>query len=93
MYALITATRRNGTADCRESQSQRNLWAWLVDRVRSRSEDASPLRVLQRIRITPRQLLLLVEAQGERLLVATSDGSSSTIYPLDGEIRLEGTCS
>ena len=93
LNALLAATRRSGAGLSGGSRDQRNLWTWLAERLRSRSEHGSRLRVLERITVTPRQLLLLIEAEGERLVVATSDGSSSTIYPLDGEIRLEGTCS
>ena len=93
MNALTTAMGRGGPAVGKEGGGSRSLGAWLVERLRSRAEDASRLKVLERIRVTPRQLLLLIEAEGERLLVATSEGSATTIYPLGTQIRLEGTCS
>jgi len=95
MNSLITPTRRNGQAVCGESRNQRSPGAWLLERLRCRSGDDPPLRVLGRIRVTPRQGLLLIEAEGERLLVATSDGSAATIYPLGtpAEIRVEGSCA
>ena len=93
MNALTTAMGRCGPVIGSERRWHRSFGAWLMKRLRSRAEDASRLKVLERIRVTPRQLLLLIEAEGERLLVATSEGSASTIYRLDTEIRLEGTCS
>ena len=41
------------------------------------------LRLLERISLAPRQSLALVEAEGRRLLVATSADGAPCFYPLD----------
>jgi len=41
------------------------------------------LHLLERIALAPRQTLALVEADGRRLLVATSADGGSAFYPLD----------
>lgn len=42
------------------------------------------LALLERITLAPRQTLALVEAEGRRLLVATSPDGAPTFYALDG---------
>lgn len=95
MDALTTAMARNGPNVSDEAGTKKSLGTWLVRRLRFRSEGVSRLRVLEKVRITPRQGLILIAVEGERLLVATSDGSASAIYPLSraGEIRVEGSCA
>lgn len=93
--ALTSAMGRGGPVAGEESRRRGSLGAWLVDRVRHHSERDSRLRILERVRVTPRQVLVLVEAEGERLLVATSDGSAPAIFALGGpeRIRVEGSCA
>jgi Flagellar biosynthesis protein, FliO len=87
-----------------KARVRRSLGAWLVNRLRSRSEDISRLRVLEQLRLTARHGLVLIEVEGERFLISTSDGSAPSIYPLKnraagsdrrgaGEIRIEGICA
>jgi hypothetical protein len=64
--------------------------AWLVDRVRHRPCRPPRLAVIERISLAPRQTLSLVEADGQKFLVATSsEGApvfyslSSTAHPID----------
>lgn len=93
--ALTSAIERNGPTVHGDARIRESLGTRLVRRLRSRSEGVSKLRVLEKVRITPRQGLFLIDAEGERLLVATSDGSTSAIFPLSraGEIRIEGSCA
>lgn len=93
--ALTSAIGRNGPVREEVAPTRRSLGARLMKRFRFRSEVAPRLRVVERVRVTPRQALVLVEAEGERLLVATSDGSASVIHPLGGptRIQVEGRCA
>ncbi|HUX43521.1 MAG TPA: flagellar biosynthetic protein FliO [Terracidiphilus sp.] len=60
------------------------LAGWLFGRF-SRGRRTEPrLALLERIALAPRQSLALVEAEGRRLLVATSPDGAPTFYPLDG---------
>ena len=60
------------------------LSGWLVGRFKGGSEQPR-LALLERITLAPRQTLALVEAEGRRLLVATSPDGAPTFYPLDGD--------
>lgn len=69
------------------------LAGWLLRRLRvgfggklGRSARRVPrLTLVERISLAPRQQLALVEAEGRRLLVATSPDGAPTFYPLGGE--------
>jgi flagellar biogenesis protein FliO len=56
------------------------LFAWMQPRARSEAR----LAVLDRVTLAPRQSLALIEAEGRRLLVATSPDAAPTFYALDG---------
>lgn len=57
------------------------LLAWLA---RPRIRRAAPrLTLVERIALAPRQSLALVEAEGRRILVATSADGASAFFPLD----------
>ncbi len=59
-------------------------WAgWLLARVRATRRHEPRLQLLERISLAPRQSLALVEADGKRLLVATSADGGPAFYPLD----------
>ncbi|HZL53784.1 MAG TPA: flagellar biosynthetic protein FliO [Terracidiphilus sp.] len=64
------------------------LAAWLMERLKSAPqvpEQRKPrLALLDRISLAPRQSLALVEAEGRRLLVATSPDGGPVFYALDG---------
>jgi flagellar biogenesis protein FliO len=65
------------------SERTGGLAVWLLDRLR-RGRRAEPrLTLLDRITLAPRQSLALVEAEGRRLLVATSAAGAPTFYALD----------
>jgi flagellar biogenesis protein FliO len=79
----------NEINDCDECTISRNgLGAWLIwqarARLRARKTEPSRLTVLERVALAPRQSLALVEADGERLLVATTADSAPAFYSLAG---------
>jgi hypothetical protein len=60
-------------------------WAgWLADTLRQKREGRRRLQLVERIALGPRQSLVLVEAEGRRILVATSAEGGPAFYPLDG---------
>lgn len=59
-------------------------WAgWLFRRL-SKARHESRLQLLERITLAPHQSLALIEADGRRLLVATSADGGPAFYALDG---------
>ena len=67
------------------SQSGRGLAAWLLERLRRGSRPEPRLALLERVTLAPRQSLALVEAEGRRFLVATSQEGGPAFYALDGQ--------
>ncbi len=69
------------------------LAGWLLGRLRGSERQAPRLQLLERITLAPRQSLALVEAEGRRLLVATSADGGPAFYPLDerAAARLQGS--
>jgi flagellar biogenesis protein FliO len=59
------------------------LAVWLLERLRRSPRTPPRLALLERITLAPRQSLALVEAEGRRLLVATSPEGAPTFYALD----------
>jgi hypothetical protein len=59
------------------------LAGWLLARFRRAPRTRPHLALLERIALAPRQSLVLVEAEGRRLLVATSADCGPVFYPLD----------
>ena len=57
---------------------------WLAAKFRGRQKAEPRLALLERIALGPRQSLALVEAEGRRILVATSAEGGPAFYPLDG---------
>ena len=61
---------------------------WLLGRVlgglRGQPRREPRLALVERIALAPRQSLALIEAEGRRILVATSADGASAFYPLDG---------
>lgn len=62
------------------------LGTWLVAKLRGRQQAPPRLALLERISLAPRQSLALIEAEGRRILVATSAEGGPAFYPL-GENR------
>ncbi|HEY2466655.1 MAG TPA: flagellar biosynthetic protein FliO [Terracidiphilus sp.] len=63
---------------------RRSLSGWLLERLHRSSIQKQRLTLVERINLAPRQTLVLIEADGERLLVATSPDGSPAFYPLRG---------
>jgi hypothetical protein len=59
------------------------LTGWLLGRLRGERRPQPSLTLVERIVLAPRQSLSLVEAEGRRLLVATSPEGPPTFYALD----------
>lgn len=59
------------------------ITGWIVARFRNAKKNAPRLALLERITLGPRQSLALVEAEGRRLLVATSAEGGPAFYVLD----------
>lgn len=65
------------------------LALWLMEHLRRSPRAPSRLALLERINLAPRQSLALVEADGRRLLVATSPEGAPTFYALNGPALAE----
>jgi flagellar biogenesis protein FliO len=66
------------------------LTGWLlarISRLRTGHRSAPRLALVERIALAPRQSLALIEAEGRRILVATSADGASAFYPLDEAAR------
>jgi flagellar biogenesis protein FliO len=63
-------------------EGSRGLAGWLLERLHRRSFPAPRLSLVERINLGPRQTLALIEADGQRLLVATSPESAPVFYAL-----------
>ena len=59
------------------------LAGWLIRRLRKKESTQPRLSLLDRIALAPRQSLALVEAEGRRILVATSAEGGPAFYALD----------
>jgi flagellar biogenesis protein FliO len=63
------------------------LAAWLISRLQkgaeAREQRKSRLALVERISIAPRQSLALVEAEGRRFLIGTSQDGGPVFYALD----------
>jgi len=73
--------RSNGT------NAPGGLAGWLLEKLRRGSRPRPRLALLERIALAPRQSLALVEADGRRLLVATSPEGAPAFYALDASAR------
>jgi flagellar biogenesis protein FliO len=66
---------------------------WLMAKLHRAGRGRSRLLLVERITLAPRQSLALVEAEGRRLLVATSADGASAFYPLDERPRASQPCA
>ena len=67
-------------------------WAgWLLARWNGRRRVEPRLALVERITLAPRQSLALIEAEGRRILVATSAEGGPAFYPLDETSELQDT--
>ena len=68
-----------------QSAAAGGLAGWLLDRfARPRRRSGPRLELVARIALGPRQSLALIDAEGTRLLVATSAEGSPAFYRLHG---------
>lgn len=58
------------------------LAAWLLNRFQRRAFQQPRLALVERITLAPRQTVSLIEADGQRVLVATSAEGATTFFPL-----------
>jgi len=63
------------------------LTGWLLMKLRGEGRPRPQLAVLERITLAPQQSLTLIEASGQRLLVATSADGTPAFYPVGGRGR------
>ena len=66
------------------------LAGWLLTRLRNGRQAQPRLALLERINIAPRQSVALVEAEGRRFLVATSQEGTPSFFALDEAPRSSG---
>ncbi len=59
------------------------LAGWLLGRLGSKGARRPRLELVERITLAPRQTLALVEAEGRRILVATSADGAPAFFSLD----------
>ena len=71
-----------------ETKAIGGLAGWLMARLAHRRRPAQRLELLERITLAPRQSLALIEAEGRRLLVATSAEGPPAFYSLDGPMSV-----
>lgn len=82
--------KHESKAGKQSSTEQVGLAAWLLKRVRDRlrgDRRIPRLTLVERIALAPRQSLALVEAEGRRFLVATSQEGGPAFYALDRSAR------
>jgi flagellar biogenesis protein FliO len=60
---------------------------WLLAKLQGRRRVEPRLALVERITLAPRQSLALIEAEGRRILVATSAEGGPAFYPLDENPR------
>lgn len=63
--------------------SRSGVVKWFLERLRHTAHAAPKLIVVERVSLAPRQLLALVETDGQRLLVATSPEGSARFCRLN----------
>jgi flagellar biogenesis protein FliO len=59
------------------------LAGWLLRRFGAPTRPTPKLALIERITLAPRQTVALIEADGRRLLIATSPEGASAFYALD----------
>jgi Flagellar biosynthesis protein, FliO len=84
--------KRKENAETAQAASVRGgLAVWLLNRLRERlhgrDREQPRLALLERITLAQRHSLALVEAEGRRFLVATSQEGGPAFYALDREAR------
>jgi flagellar biogenesis protein FliO len=85
-HALSLALERTGRTSAIAQQVRPGLGAWLVAQVRRRAHKEPRLALVERISLAPRQIVALVEADGQRLLIAISPEGAPVFFPLNPAI-------
>jgi hypothetical protein len=80
--ALSLAVGERDRAPRKGLKERSGLWAGFFERVRRRATEHPRLALVERINLAPRQTVALIEADGQRLLVATSAEGAPSFYPL-----------
>lgn len=80
--ALSLAAERCGAVSGIVPHARPGLGAWLAARLGQRAIKEPRLALVERISLAPRQVIALVEADGQRLLVATSVDGAPVFFPL-----------
>jgi hypothetical protein len=88
---LTNAMVQKGPPGAGRSRSHGSLGAWLMSRVRSRKEDVRRVRVVEQVRVTPRQGVALIEVEGELYLMPTGEGGVAAIFPVKKRATRSGT--
>jgi len=66
-----------------DGYTPRSLVGWLLRNWRRAAARPARLTMIERISLSPKHALVLVEAEGVHLLVATSTEGGSTFHPLN----------
>jgi Flagellar biosynthesis protein, FliO len=88
--ALSLAVGEKSTVPRQNLQERPALYAWLLQRLSRRATKQPRLALVERINLAPRQTVALIEADGQRLLVATSTDGAASFYPLKAACRDSG---
>ncbi|MGA7243955.1 MAG: flagellar biosynthetic protein FliO [Terracidiphilus sp.] len=83
--AFGVATEQSSPDSSGTSQERGGLAAWLLQRLQRlhrRAPKQARLALVERISLAPRQTLALIEADGQRLLVATTPEGAPSFFPL-----------
>jgi flagellar biogenesis protein FliO len=82
-------TPKVGLGESRAPSAGVGLAGWVLGKLRGKlrgAPKAAPrLSIVERISLAPRQSLALIEAEGRRFLVATSQEGTPCLYPLGSE--------
>ncbi len=74
-----------------ERAGRQGGWAgWLLAKLHGRQRAEPRLALVERITLAPRQSLALIEAEGRRILVATSAEGGPAFYSLDENAHSRG---
>lgn len=80
--ALSFAVGQRQSASRATPHERLGLRAWLLDRFQRRAFQQPRLALVERITLAPRQIVALIEADGQRVLVATSSEGAPAFFPL-----------
>lgn len=85
--ALSLAMEQRGRSSAAAPETRPGVAAWLFAKFRRRALKEPRLALVERISLAPRQTIALIEADGQRFLVATSGESGSVFVPLKPATR------